>query len=473
MRRWLIFAPVAILSVFSPATASAEPEYGLNARGYSIDEIPPTRSDDIYPSCGSEIENNINRNFNGEPFQSCGDDYFMVHYEGFITIPEHETIRFAVAADDGGTVSIAGQEFGTWNVKGCSWSSVATLSIASGVHPLDGWFFEAGGGTCFMLIWQIDDGGWEIVPDSAFTTLPYSTTTTTVEESTTTSATTTTSSSVPESSSSSSSSSSSVPETSSSVSSSSVVETSVQQSSSTTSTIPDEPSTTTTLHDFVPETAIPTEQAPTPQQPAPENTVQETTTTEVLTEDTAFVQDTVVEDTIPVDESPVDESLPPIEIIGDEESASDTTLPPLEDDATSPPDTLGSDMSVVEPEDDQSTSEYTAEQVSEAINSITNNDPSEITTEQVEILTSPEVFEQLTESQLEAVVETLSSASDEVKELFEESIDVFSGKVDNYVPLGSNISVGKRRVLNAVTATLFVMSAPIPVASASASAKRQ
>jgi hypothetical protein len=57
-----------------------------------------------------------------------------------------------------------------------------------------------------------------------------------------------------------------------------------------------------------------------------------------------------------------------------------------------------------------------------------------------------------------------------VKELFEESIDIFSGKVDNYIPLGSTVSVGKRRVLNAVTATLFVMSVPIPVTSASASA---
>ena len=70
----------------------------------------------------------------------------MVHYTGFINLPEHETIEFMVAADDGGTVSIAGQEFGTWNVKGCSWSQSITLSVMPGLYPLDGWFFEAGGG---------------------------------------------------------------------------------------------------------------------------------------------------------------------------------------------------------------------------------------------------------------------------------------------------------------------------------------
>ena len=44
----------------------------------------------------------------------------MLHYTGFINIPVHETIRFWVAADDGGTVKIGTEEFGDWNDKGCS-----------------------------------------------------------------------------------------------------------------------------------------------------------------------------------------------------------------------------------------------------------------------------------------------------------------------------------------------------------------
>ena len=176
--RWLVFLPAAFIALL-PQTANAEPEPGLNAVGYLIDQIPPERSDDIYPTCGSEVENNINRNFNGEPFQDCGWDFFMVHYTGFIDIPEHDTIQFMVAADDGGTVDIGGYEFGTWNLKGCSWSAIATLELDPGPNPLDGWFFEAGGGTCYMLAWNIDDTYWEIVPDWAFTTTSTPSTTTT------------------------------------------------------------------------------------------------------------------------------------------------------------------------------------------------------------------------------------------------------------------------------------------------------
>jgi len=89
--RWLIFAPVAILALFAPS-ANAEPIAGLQATYYAIDTVPPTRSDNIYTVCGSEVENNINRNYNGEPFEDCTVDLFMVQMTGFIEIPVHDTI---------------------------------------------------------------------------------------------------------------------------------------------------------------------------------------------------------------------------------------------------------------------------------------------------------------------------------------------------------------------------------------------
>jgi hypothetical protein len=167
--RWAVFVPLAILAFSSTAT-NAEANYGITAVYYQIDEAPPTKSDNAYPSCGSEIENNINRSWDGEPFAPCPDDMFMVHYTGFITVPAHETIQFWVAADDGGTMKIGTEEWGDWNDKGCSAteSGVMTLPAQSALR-LDGWFYENGGGTCFMLAWKIDDGGWEIVPDEAFT----------------------------------------------------------------------------------------------------------------------------------------------------------------------------------------------------------------------------------------------------------------------------------------------------------------
>ena len=174
--------------------ASAEPVAGVTAYGYTITSAPPIKSDVQYVSCGTETENNINRNFNGEPFQQCGADWFMVHYKGFITIPVNDSISFMVAADDGGTVKIGDVEFGTWNNKGCSWSAQTSTTFVADIYALDGWFYEATGSTCFMLAWNIDGQGWQIVPDSAFTSDgETSTTATTSTTSTSTSTTTTTS----------------------------------------------------------------------------------------------------------------------------------------------------------------------------------------------------------------------------------------------------------------------------------------
>jgi hypothetical protein len=187
---------VWLSSLILPNVAYAEPTPGLNAVGYVITSSTPTKSDTLYTTCGSEIENNINRNFNSEPFQQCPNDYFMVHYTGYIDIPENETIRFMVAADDGGTVQIGDTaEFGTWNLKGCQWSARTNFVLPEGQYSLDGWHFEASGGACYMLAWNINNAGWQIVPDSAFTTqvAPTTTTsTTTTSSSTTTTSTTST-----------------------------------------------------------------------------------------------------------------------------------------------------------------------------------------------------------------------------------------------------------------------------------------
>lgn len=196
--RWLIPLPSIVLSLF-PLMASAEPVAGVTAYGYTITSAPPIKSDVQYVSCGSETENNINRNFNGEPFQRCGADWFMVHYKGFITIPVNESISFMVAADDGGTVKIGDVEFGTWNNKGCSWSAQTSTSFVANTYALDAWFYEATGLTCFMLAWNIDGQGWQIVPDSAFTsdgeTSTIATTSTTLTSTSTTTTFTTSSTS--------------------------------------------------------------------------------------------------------------------------------------------------------------------------------------------------------------------------------------------------------------------------------------
>jgi len=202
--RWLIFAPVAILALFAPS-ANAEPIAGLQTTYYTIDSVPPTRSEHIYTVCGSEVENNINRSYDGEPFENCTVDLFMVHMTGFIEIPEHNTIEFWLASDDGGIIDVGGNEWGNWGDQGCTWMPSGQIDISAGSQPLDLWVYENGGSTCIMLAWNINGQGFEIVPDSAFTTTANPTTTTvpptttlpstttTVQETTTSWASTTTS----------------------------------------------------------------------------------------------------------------------------------------------------------------------------------------------------------------------------------------------------------------------------------------
>jgi hypothetical protein len=64
---------------------------------------------------------------------------------------------------------------------------------------------------------------------------------------------------------------------------------------------------------------------------------------------------------------------------------------------------------------------------------------------------------------LSAIVESLNDAPDDVRAVFEDEVNVFGGAVDAYIPSGSNVTVGTRRTIVAVTAT--VMSPVSPVAA--------
>jgi len=445
--RWLVFLPVAFLALL-PSQANAEPEPGLNAVGYLIDQIPPERSDDTYPTCGSEVENNINRNFNGEPFQDCGYDFFMVHYTGFIDIPEHDTIQFMVAADDGGTINISGQEFGTWNLKGCSWSRIVTLELDPGPNPLDGWFFEAGGGTCYMLAWNIDDLGWEIVPEWAYTTAstpPTTTTTSTVLE-TTVPATTTTSTTVQET----TTLTTEAPSTST-----------TETPTSTTSSLP--PSTTTSV-DTTPPATLATPVVVTP--PTSATTAPATTVPEVST-----TAEPPPPTTLP--EIPTTSLAPPSTVRTTTTLAAATTMAPVA--STAPPVSATPETVPDTPENVLEAPIASPEQVAKAVDAILETPPSPdqaaylATNAQVLAVVSTtqaeEIFEaldvtELDDTQVAALIEAVQDAPQEIRETFEENVDIFKTGLDTYVPVGSNIPVGARRTLVAIGAVLTMLPPP-------------
>ena len=194
IRRLLPLIGVAIAISTGAQTANAITD-GLTVTGYHITEAPPSKNTATLQQCGQETAPFINIVYEYDPIGQCPDDLFLAHYQGFITLPAGtETVRFWLAADDGGTMKIATYEFGDWNDKGCSATETETLTLPDNVPlTLDGWFYENGGGTCFMLGWSLNDGPLEIIPPSAFTSTvdAPTTTTTTTEPSTTTTSTTT------------------------------------------------------------------------------------------------------------------------------------------------------------------------------------------------------------------------------------------------------------------------------------------
>ena len=66
-----------------------------------------------------------------------------------------------------------------------------------------------------------------------------------------------------------------------------------------------------------------------------------------------------------------------------------------------------------------------------------------------EIFSAVNVSE-LTEEQAAAIVAAIQEAPTEVKQSFESEINIYEGKFDNYVPLGSTVDVGTRRAIIAV-----------------------
>ncbi len=504
LTRWLIPLP-AILFAIIPQNANAEPVAGLATTYYTIDVIPPVQSTTEYPVCGTETENNINRSYDGEPYEDCTGDLFMVHMTGYINIPEHNTIEFMLAHDDGGEITIDGNTFGVWNDQGCSWSMSDELELDAGSHPLELWMYENGGVSCLMLAWKIDDGDWTIVPDEAFTTniVLTTTTTTTVQETTTswvqsTTSTTsvTTDTTIAET--------TTVPATTITVVPSTTTTTtteSVQTSTTTSTTSTTVAPTTTTEPPYTPPQTSTTVPEPEPEssptsETQPEETIDESATTIDETEtsepetSTTYPDETFVEPvepdetTIPetffpeIEDEPVlDETKQPTEPLEPEEDISETTQLAVQSSSTTSvlflEDELIDDeqFSAIIESIDEATPEQivaiietvlaanvTSEQAAELVSNVAILEV--ISQEGAEQLFSEVVPANLTEEQAALIVEAVQSAPKEVRKAFEAVIDIFGSQFESYVPTGSNIPVSERRTLVAIGATLTMLPAP-------------
>ena len=485
--RWLIFLPVAIFALFAPQPAQAS-QTGLLVRGYQITEIPPTKSDIAYPLCGSSIEPFINATWDWQPYQQCGDDLFMLHYTGFIQIPEHETIEFFIASDDGGTIDIGGNEFGSWQDQGCSATMSGELSLAASTQPVDFWMYENGGGTCAMLAWKIDDGQWEIVAPEFFTSEPLVPATTSVLETTTTESSTTTT------------------EMPASTTTTSIYLPTTTAAPQTTTTLPQiissttlYVSSTTTLLDL-PTTTLPSTTTTTSTLPSTTTTATSTTTTSIPLPIPQPVPEVVATTSIPATTT-IPEPLPETTLTtypqtSEPVSPATTALIIPLDTSTSLPKPSETSTSVevtpptfFSPDEPLTTeqfvsvlavlSESTPDEVAEIVTTILASDLSSDQAEQLvassEILTAitgeqaEQLFDeieptQLSESMAAVIADALNDPEvpDEVREAFEESINIFGNDgFDTYVPTGSAVNVAVRRTIIAGTTILVALPSPV------------
>jgi hypothetical protein len=415
-------------------------------------------SDSEYPLCGSEVENNINRSYDGEPYLDCTGDLFMVHMTGFITIPEHDTIEFWLATDDGGRISIGGNEWGNWGDQGCSWMESGQIDISAGSANLNLFLYENGGSSCLMLAWNINGQGFEIVPDEAFTTdyqqPPDTTIPDTTMPETTTTWTTTTTSTIAES-------------------------TTVPATNPSTTSIPQ----TTSI--YLPPPTMPPPPATVPLPPIPETTPPDT--------------QPAPPETLPAVLEPL---LPPIPDTMPEPPATIPTMPLPPDTMPLPPDTMPLPPDTLpeapqapetsEPAEDAPLPAISDEAVVEALADIEQATTEEVkaivtellafalTTDQavsvasepaiLEVLTNAEaeqVFEQvaveeLTSEQAVELVAAVQEAPSSVRKAFEAVLNLFEGFADDYVMTNQTVPIKTRRALIALSA-VFLVSAPAPI----------
>ena len=246
-------------------------------------------------------------------------------------------------------------------------------------------------------------------------------------------------------------------------------EPSTTTTSTTTSTVPE---TTTTTEPVSPPVAQPPVVVdPEPiEEPATEDTEPTPVVTEPIElEPEPIASDPPVEDTYPTVETP--DTLPFVEEPVVEEIIPDTipdTVPDAPESFLSDEelDTIVQDDVTVEALT-EALEELTEEEVVQVLEAILEDKPTQ--EQATAIASSPtalavltneqatQVFEaldvtELDNTQLEALAEAVSDAPTEVKEAFEDEVDIFSEGLGTYVPVDSKIPVSERRTLIAIAA---------------------
>lgn len=220
--------------------------------------------------------------------------------------------------------------------------------------------------------------------------------------------------------------------------------TTIQETTTTTwepTTTSTEPTTTSTT--TAPTTSVPVEEPPT--------TVQTTTTSSSTTTTTPIGSTTVLATVPPTT------TLPPTTTT----STTTTSLAPTTTVTTSTPPTESPTTTTLPPSDSPPPPDASPAELVAYLDTVTAEDLATLDTEEITQLVDDIANAELTDEQAEQIALALTDAPAEVKEAFQEAVNVFGGQFDSYVPTGSTVPVGTRRTLIAVTTATFAASTPI------------
>ncbi len=205
--------------------------------------------------------------------------------------------------------------------------------------------------------------------------------------------------------------------------------------------------------------------------PAEAFSMDEPTTTTTTTSTTTTTMPTTTTETIATTttSTTMTTMLPPVETTST--TTTTTTLPPIE---TIPLTTTTTTITTIQPGTTTTTMPTTTTQpppaAEPALTDLNNDEATALATnpEVLESITQEEaveIFASIDESSLTieegaAIVAAVQNAPAEVREAFEEEINIFGGATDSYVPLGSRVPVSTRRIIIITTALLVVMPSP-------------
>jgi hypothetical protein len=144
---------------------------GLRADIYTFnsENMYPERDTTLHTFCKTITVNNIDIDWGGGNIEGCGEDFVIIHYTGFLTVPTSDNYEFHAMVDDGWHMTIGNTVVNdNWVLKGCGgwWSQPIALE-ANRSYAIDAWMYEYGGGACNQLLYM-NSQTWDTVPADWF-----------------------------------------------------------------------------------------------------------------------------------------------------------------------------------------------------------------------------------------------------------------------------------------------------------------